>query len=681
MKRKTIINACIGAVALMTTAACGEKDLYDAGAAGKAQEPKAESAYFDFATRHDIDLRVDLGMAGAGALIEVYAENPFNTESYARNDAEAIFKVYADDKGKWSGTMAVPTAAETLYLLPNAMGLPVMAELQVVGGAAAYVCNQGTDGSKQATRGKATTRGEQPLYTVDAGKGIYALCQWTEHGVITAPGGYLADAGIDASWTRKIQSTFWNGGSSRPNHLSMDNTNYITDVAHVNTTISKYARNEDGTVATITEASVYFTFLDESAWNQNAIGYYYYPGGEVPASPSDVKRIILFPNASTAGNVPFVMLDHENEKYASPQSGTSPQWLYRRADAPLKMGNKVKLLYQQPDGTVTDKFPAGYTIGYFIISNGFGNGYNTNHKPYDLNLNVGESGNKGYIYSNQAWNTNGKSSFVAITDSETGRVVYGIEDGTDKSYEDVLFCVEADPSGSIYDPDRPVVPIDDNTTATEKYSGTLLYEDIWPTGGDYDMNDVIVEYTRAITFDEKNKVVEINDTFCPVWDGATYKNAFAYQIAEGQLGTFTLPEGAVYEEGTRSIVVFPDVKAAQNRKVTVKRTFDKSISKTDIKAYNPFIIVNYQEGAVNRQEVHLPKRLPTAWADHSLNYSEDDAYYINKDGKYPFAMDIPVHGFKPVTERMTIGSEGEYPGFTHWVNGEAGYGNWYEQKQ
>ena len=67
-------------------------------------------------------------------------------------------------------------------------------------------------------------------------------------------------------------------------------------------------------------------------------------------------------------------------------------------------------------------------------------------------------------------------------------------------------------------------------------------------------------------------------------------------------------------------------------------------------------------------------------ADASLNYSKDDAYYIRKDGKFPFAMDIPVHGFVPVTERATIGSEGEYPGFAKWANGENGYDDWYLNK-
>lgn len=64
----------------------------------------------------------------------------------------------------------------------------------------------------------------------------------------------------------------------------------------------------------------------------------------------------------------------------------------------------------------------------------------------------------------------------------------------------MLFYIEADPKGSIYDPERPVIPPVDDKPVTELHAGTLLFEDIWPSGGDYDMNDVIIEYSRAVTF-------------------------------------------------------------------------------------------------------------------------------------------------------------------------------------
>ena len=225
-----------------------------------------------------------------------------------------------------------------------------------------------------------------------------------------------------------------------------------------------------------------------------------------------------------------------------------------------------------------------------------------------------------------------------------------------------------------------IPPVDDKPV-TELHAGTLLFEDIWPSGGDYDMNDVIIEYSRTVTFDKNNVVTEIKDTFTPVWDGAQILNAFAYQINAAQVGQLALPEGAVYEPEIQSIVVFPNAKEVQKQKFIVTRTFSGSLNKQDLKAYNPYIIVHYKPGANNRQEVHLPKQMPTDYADKSLNYTHDDAYYIHRDGKYPFAMDIPIHNFVPVTETKTIGSEGEYPGFTKWVKGETGYEDWYNHKE
>ncbi len=71
------------------------------------------------------------------------------------------------------------------------------------------------------------------------------------------------------------------------------------------------------------------------------------------------------------------------------------------------------------------------------------------------------------------------------------------------------------------------------------------------------------------------------------------------------------------------------------------------------------------QGEQNRTEVHLPKHKATAYANQSLIGSNDDAYYIDRKGAYPFAIDIPMLGFTPVTERNRIDSQ--YPGFATWA--------------
>lgn len=108
--------------------------------------------------------------------------------------------------------------------------------------------------------------------------------------------------------------------------------------------------------------------------------------------------------------------------------------------------------------------------------------------------------------------------------------------------------------------------------------------------------------------------------------------------------------------------------AKQNigNKYVVTREFNGSFLKNQLLSYNPYIIVKYSQGEQNRTEVHLPKHKATAYANQSLIGSNDDAYYIDRKGAYPFAIDIPMLGFTPVTERNRIDSQ--YPGFATWAN-------------
>ena len=180
------------------------------------------------------------------------------------------------------------------------------------------------------------------------------------------------------------------------------------------------------------------------------------------------------------------------------------------------------------------------------------------------------------------------------------------------------------------------------------------------------MNDVIVEYERKVYFDKKNIVTKIVDEFTPVHDGATYVNAFAYQIDAAQIcDKITLPEGAILEKETSSIIVMSNAKQNIGNKYVVTREFNGSFLKNQLLSYNPYIIVKYSQGEQNRTEVHLPKHKATAYANQSLIGSNDDAYYIDRKGAYPFAIDIPMLGFTPVTERNRIDSQ--YPGFTTWA--------------
>ena len=56
--------------------------------------------------------------------------------------------------------------------------------------------------------------------------------------------------------------------------------------------------------------------------------------------------------------------------------------------------------------------------------------------------------------------------------------------------------------------------------------------------------------------------------------------------------------------------------------------------------------------------------------------AEDDAYFINKDGKHPFSVMMPIRNFVAVTEQQPV--ESDYPSYTNWVeSGMTTNQDWY----
>ena len=64
----------------------------------------------------------------------------------------------------------------------------------------------------------------------------------------------------------------------------------------------------------------------------------------------------------------------------------------------------------------------------------------------------------------------------------------------------------------------------------------------------------------------------------------------------------------------------------------------------------------------------------------SLIGSSKDVYYIDRDGAYPFAIDIPMLNFIPVTETHNIDTE--YPYFKNWADSWGSKStDWYKRYQ
>ena len=253
--------------------------------------------------------------------------------------------------------------------------------------------------------------------------------------------------------------------------------------------VTNISEKQDGTTLDV-------VFLNRSASYNNTFGYYYYKTGE-GVDPAKVQKYKVFPNV--------MMVSQE---------------LYN--ESILKCGDKVRLCYFGEDGKASQTFPKGYTVGWFIYADGY-NYKNVGQQSDEINI------HKPLLTSNPA-KTKGQN-YITVKDTKSGRVIIGVEDAGNKSYCDLLFYVDASSETSVDDSNRPNIPDNDKPIeepdAQENLLGTLAFEDILFYVGDYDMNDVVVEYCRATYFDSNNMINKIVDTFTPTHDGAMYENAFA----------------------------------------------------------------------------------------------------------------------------------------------------------
>lgn len=227
---------------------------------------------------------------------------------------------------------------------------------------------------------------------------------------------------------------------------------------------------------------------------------------------------------------------------------------------------------------------------------------------------------------------------------------------------------------------------------------TVAFEDLWPTIGDYDLNDVVVSYRYNVVTNAANNVVSVNATYTLRADGGTFDNGFAVQFPILRSAVSGL-SGATLESGqTRAVVkIFDNTHnvlgawntlhgAASVDSVNFNVSFNvsgsASLSTFGLGAYNPFIW-NGSAGFGRGYEIHLPGQAYTQLADASIfgTYADNTSaaanrYYVSKTGGLPWAINIPDRFDYPL-EKNDITSA--YTKFATWVesNGTQ-YSDWYK---
>lgn len=251
--------------------------------------------------------------------------------------------------------------------------------------------------------------------------------------------------------------------------------------------------------------------------------------------------------------------------------------------------------------------------------------------------------------------------------------------------------------------------------------GTLAYEDLWPGKGDYDFNDLVVDYRFIITTNSLNNVVKAKGTFIIQAIGASFENGFGFQFSDkidpadinvtGSKITESYinlnANGTEAGQSKATIIVFdnasdhmpfPGGGAFINTEIgapyvtpdTTRINFyfpaDKySYSDLSIEEFNPFLIIDGKNasGARGRgYEVHLPYYPATDLADASIFGTEEDAtnpgsgyYYLTAEA-LPWALNIYEKFYCPI-EKVDIVLA--HLKFAEWaMSGGTIYPDWYK---
>jgi LruC domain-containing protein len=303
-----------------------------------------------------------------------------------------------------------------------------------------------------------------------------------------------------------------------------------------------------------------------------------------------------------------------------------------------------------------------------------------NASSSDLIIMDTQTGGWKYQYGiNASNNTNiGRT----INDLTTFRVYSNIIDDTDTDGDGIL-----DSDDSFPDNAEKAFEV---FTPSKYGAGTIAFEDLWPSAGDYDFNDMALNYQAIAILNAQNLAVQV-DFICRVKsNNAGYTNGLGIEIEglspsliESVTGTFLTENYVVLNaNGTEAnqenaVIIFTDDIDNLLNETTISIKFTQPISTNilGVAPFNPFIIVNK-----NREmEVHLPKANITSLGKNSFNVSgvnkDPDGDFISKNG-LPWAISI-IHDFKVPKENISIIEAYNY--FSEWAtSGGTVFKDWYK---
>jgi LruC domain-containing protein len=238
--------------------------------------------------------------------------------------------------------------------------------------------------------------------------------------------------------------------------------------------------------------------------------------------------------------------------------------------------------------------------------------------------------------------------------------------------------------------------------------GTLAYEDMWPQQGDYDFNDLVLDYQLHLVLDAEMKIKDINGNFRLRAVGATFQNAFGIEFpfpasaieSISGFGNNAPYAMQVIEAGSNSILkvisstndfvnvpgggIFWNSQLDQPHfdsiPISFALTLTDALNQNSLPfwgIWNPYLMVNRVLG----HEIHLPGYPPTIHANAALFGMDDDTTnpaqnrYYKTNRNLPWALDLPIQWKYPIEQHEISRA---YYRFAPWAeSGGTQYQDWY----
>ena len=604
-----------------------------------------------------------------GVSLEVYASNPYESNGYSmKSNAKLCMKGITGLDGRFATVFSFPKNQDSVYvrvLSPSFNQINVFSRSSNLS-QTIFPVGYGVKISSLRAAGDSDPKlYPKSTYKLSTSPNLWVLGNFNPSNGL--PSYLTANEPIASDLLQRINLALPEGDKTPATYLPLNKPEW-------------FINNSVTNINVVAEAHIWVTFVGEGAGLNNTLAYFYYPTNNPPKTAADIKKkIVIFPNSSALG------------------SGGA-----------LVPGNTVMLKYfDEVTSTWKETFPPGYTVSWYLATNGWVD--NSQYGYLFTNSTVDE-------YSLDYLNNGGKEQTVMLFDSEYQRFVLTFEDvscadvlgnGTRKSdqdFNDVIYIVRTDPVNAVdlpkfnklADPDdndhdgvpnqNDDYPNDPERAYNNYYPnattyGSLAFEDNWPNKGDYDFNDLVLDYRIMYVTNAAGAVKDVYPTVRVRAIGAQYRNGFAFElngdpnnvqsVTEVYSGPGNLLNGSLFsisangcESGQSKIVVpffdnaytpFGNVSGYLNTisgttsiyplQIAKKITFINPVSVASLGElpYNPFIVVNQERG----REVHKPGKSATTLADRSLFLTFEDLtnqttqWYVGSQN-YPWVIDTPI---------------------------------------